>query len=145
MELQRFCLLEVNLHVRLSLDLDSRWKPVLKPCLVSRYANVTIGLSCILERTSYTGYNHDNTLYNVTVSRDNCLSTWPKLYCGSTTSICEKMKKVGAPCGDDRECYSVSLLIVHSSVVQVLIWFMVSAIAVALRTSAVSLQACRQK
>ncbi|THH04875.1 hypothetical protein EW145_g5213 [Phellinidium pouzarii] len=77
-------------------------------CLQSTcmYANVTIGLPCVLERTAYTGYDHNYNPYNITVSRDNCRSAWPYLYCGSTSSLCEKMKVLGEPCDDDRECLS---------------------------------------
>ena len=84
-------------------------------CPTFRYANVTIGLPCILKRTTYTGYNRDNTPYNVTVSRDNCLSSKPKLYCSSTTNICEKMKNLGSICSDSSECYSVSIQITRAS------------------------------
>ncbi|KAH8112682.1 hypothetical protein DFH11DRAFT_1545646 [Phellopilus nigrolimitatus] len=62
--------------------------------------------SCILEKTTYSGYTHDYQPYNITVSRDNCHTAWPYLYCGSTSSLCEKMKDLNAPCDDDRECIS---------------------------------------
>ncbi|EJD07076.1 uncharacterized protein FOMMEDRAFT_131804 [Fomitiporia mediterranea MF3/22] len=86
----------------------SHWNVNGSVCLKSTcmYANVTVGLPCILERTEYVGYNRDNASYNVTVMRDNCVSSWPKLYCSTTTSICEKMKELGEPCTVDRECLS---------------------------------------
>ncbi|KAL5486244.1 hypothetical protein ACEPAI_7289 [Sanghuangporus weigelae] len=95
--------------------LASEWNANGSVCLRSTciYANVTLGLPCILERTTYSGYNNPNNLnggvhtrYNVTISRDNCLSSWPKLYCSSKSLLCEKMKEVGEGCESDRVCLS---------------------------------------
>ncbi|KAL5504376.1 hypothetical protein ACEPAH_8450 [Sanghuangporus vaninii] len=95
--------------------LASEWNMDGSVCLRSTcmYANVTIGLPCILERTTYSGYNNPNHLnggvhthYNVTISRDNCLSSWPRLYCSSKTLLCEKMKEFWEGCESDRECLS---------------------------------------
>lgn len=72
-----------------------------------RYANVTIGLPCILERTTYNGLDHNYLPYNITIQRDNCVTSYPKLYCGSNSSLCERMKELGDTCDDDRECLSV--------------------------------------
>ena len=33
---------------------------------MNRYANVTLGLPCILERTTYSGYNNPNNLNHET-------------------------------------------------------------------------------
>ena len=88
---------------------------VIEERIFGRYANVTLGLPCILERTTYNGYNNPNNLnhethrhYNVTISRDNCVSSRPKLYCSAKSLLCEKMKELEEGCESDRECISVS-------------------------------------
>lgn len=77
--------------------------------------------------------------------RDNCLSTWPKLYCGATTSICQKMKDLGFPCGNDRECYSVGLIHSHIGPILIIVVFTVSNTVVSVKVSVVSLRVFLQR
>ncbi|PAV16328.1 hypothetical protein PNOK_0794800 [Pyrrhoderma noxium] len=73
---------------------------------VCMYANATLGLPCILEQTMYKGYNRDQSIFNLTIFRDNCVTSRPQLYCSSSTSVCEKMKDYHELCTNDRECLS---------------------------------------
>jgi hypothetical protein len=70
-----------------------------------RYANVTLGLPCTLEQTTY----YDNVLQiNNLVSRSNCRT--PSLYCHPTDLTCESTKPIGSPCSADFECEEASLV-----------------------------------
>ena len=75
----------------------------------NRYANATLGLPCILEQTMYNGYNRDQSIFNLTIFRDNYVTSRPQLYCSSSTSVCEKMKDYHELCTNDRECLSVRI------------------------------------
>lgn len=63
-ELQRICLFKQHLHVRLLFVMISQ--PVLT--WLSRWANVTVGLPCIVQNTAYTAYGPDGEFIDI-VSR----------------------------------------------------------------------------
>lgn len=86
-----------------------------------RYANVTLGLPCVSERAVYNGLS--NELNNITIARDNCRTTWPFLYCDPTSLLCEKMKNLGLPCENDRECLSVSRPLLAPLLEFFMVWF----------------------
>lgn len=66
------------------------------------WANVTLGLPCVVENTAYISYGaHDE--YIDIVSRDNCQIG---LYCDTTQKVCIQQKDVGAQCDADKECFS---------------------------------------
>ncbi|TDL25737.1 hypothetical protein BD410DRAFT_784778 [Rickenella mellea] len=77
-------------------------------CLRSQcmYANITLGLQCILESTLYAGYGTNGMPYSITILRDNCRS--PRLYCDQSSNLCERTKEIGQPCQNDKECLSTS-------------------------------------
>ncbi|EIW71414.1 hypothetical protein TREMEDRAFT_27793 [Tremella mesenterica DSM 1558] len=70
---------------------------------VCQYANVTLGLQCILENTPYTGYLDSGAQYAFVISRDNCANG---LYCDGTAMQCMKDKAFGAACTGNKECLS---------------------------------------
>lgn len=78
--------------------------------MCNRYANVTLGLPCIIDSTFYTGYGTgiDGVEYSTTVVRDNCLTSF--LYCEPSNMVCVQNKGIGQPCASDRECVSVSIV-----------------------------------
>lgn len=80
-------------------------------CVQSKclYANVTLGLACVLEQTTYSGYTAltGSQQVNITVANDNCKSAKIYLYCDSSSGVCERMKGIGADCDNGRECLSV--------------------------------------
>jgi len=69
---------------------------------VCMWANVTLGLACLIENTPYIGYGLDGSeeFINI-VSRGNCILG---LYCDSQQLICMSNKALGAACGADKEC-----------------------------------------
>jgi len=66
------------------------------------FANVTLGLTCIVEQMGYTAYAKDTEFIDV-VSRGNCVNG---LYCDAAQLICMQTKVFGAACTSDKECTS---------------------------------------
>jgi hypothetical protein len=70
------------------------------------WANVTLGLACVVENTPYTSYGaHDE--YIDIVSRDNCRVG---LYCDTSQKVCIASKNLEATCNADKECLSYNCL-----------------------------------
>jgi len=70
------------------------------------WANVTLGLDCVVENTAYTSYGaHDE--YIDIVSRDNCRRG---LYCDTNQKVCITSKGLGGTCDADKECLSYNCL-----------------------------------
>ncbi|KAH7888578.1 hypothetical protein F5I97DRAFT_717186 [Phlebopus sp. FC_14] len=67
---------------------------------VCMWANVTVGLPCVVENTAYIAYAGTNEFIDV-VSRGNCQVG---LYCDSQQLVCMQMKEVGQNCDADKEC-----------------------------------------
>ena len=74
--------------------------------LVSRYANVTAGQSCVYELTGYTTADHDGQDSTNIIVRDNCRTA--EFFCDSSTSLCVPVKEIGQQCQYNRDCRSVS-------------------------------------
>ena len=70
-----------------------------------RYANITLGQSCIVDNTTYTDTGPNGEQYMFTVMRDNCRS--PQFYCDPGSSVCQRTKAVGMACQLDSECEEV--------------------------------------
>jgi hypothetical protein len=66
------------------------------------WANVTLGLPCMVENTAYISYGITDEYIDI-VSRDNCRVG---LYCDTTQKVCIQRKDVGAGCTADKECVS---------------------------------------
>ncbi|KAM5543243.1 hypothetical protein V8D89_003117 [Ganoderma adspersum] len=64
------------------------------------WANVTVGLPCIVQNTAYTAYGPHGEFVHV-VSRGNCKVG---LYCDSRRSVCVQTKAIGDACDADKEC-----------------------------------------
>jgi hypothetical protein len=71
-------------------------------CALLRYANVTLGHSCVVDNTTYVDVWPDDRQSSNTITRDNCRS--PQLYCDPIVMICQKTNSVGSICSSDREC-----------------------------------------
>ncbi|KAL7425219.1 hypothetical protein Q5752_000907 [Cryptotrichosporon argae] len=67
------------------------------------WANITLGQTCVVENTVYTGYEDDGSVYAYIISRDNCENG---MYCDGTSLQCNKQKAVGATCSGNKECLS---------------------------------------
>jgi len=70
------------------------------------WANVTLGLSCVVENTAYTSYGITDEYIDI-VSRDNCLVG---LYCDTSQKVCIARKALGDTCDADKECLSYNCL-----------------------------------
>lgn len=66
------------------------------------WANVTLGLPCVVENTAYISYGANDEYIDI-VSRDNCRVG---LYCDTAQRVCIQQKDVGAQCDADKECLS---------------------------------------
>ncbi|KAI5123961.1 hypothetical protein M0805_006373 [Coniferiporia weirii] len=71
------------------------------------WANVTVGLSCVVENTAYIVYGSNNQESINIVSRGNCQTG---LYCDSQQLVCIQQKDVGGSCSADKECTSMNCL-----------------------------------
>ncbi|OCB90650.1 hypothetical protein A7U60_g2085 [Sanghuangporus baumii] len=71
------------------------------------WANVTVGLNCVVENTPYIIYGTNNQEEIDIVSRDNCALD---LYCDAQTLVCMQKKNVGDSCEADKECLSMNCL-----------------------------------
>ncbi|TFK75273.1 hypothetical protein BDN72DRAFT_832127 [Pluteus cervinus] len=69
---------------------------------VCMWANVTVGLSCVVENIGYTAYEAEGEFINI-VSRGNCRVG---LYCDSQQRVCMQNKVLGEACTADKECDS---------------------------------------
>jgi len=66
------------------------------------WANVTLGLPCVVENTAYISYGANDEYIDV-VSRDNCRIG---LYCNTSQKVCIQQKGIGTQCDADKECLS---------------------------------------
>jgi len=66
------------------------------------WANVTLGLPCVVENTAYISYGANDEYIDI-VSRDNCRVG---LYCDTNQKVCIQRRAVGATCDADKECLS---------------------------------------
>lgn len=67
------------------------------------YADATLGQTCQVDNTRYTGYTLEGAQYAYIVSRDNCANG---LYCDGTALQCLRVKPMGAACEGNKECAS---------------------------------------
>ena len=74
---------------------------------ICRYANVSLGASCITENTTYVDEDFNGQPVSITVYRDNCQSA---CYCDLNSLVCEKTKPLGTFCLSDPECELVSFV-----------------------------------
>jgi hypothetical protein len=70
---------------------------------LSRFANVTVGLPCVVENTAYIGYAGTSEFIDI-VSRGNCVNG---LYCDAQQKVCVQAKVLGASCAADKECVRI--------------------------------------
>lgn len=66
-----------------------------------RLADAGLDEVCIVDSTSYIGYNETGHQVLATFTRDDCQKG---LYCQETTSRCQKEKSIGSTCQENREC-----------------------------------------
>ncbi|KAI0790834.1 hypothetical protein C8Q75DRAFT_760909 [Abortiporus biennis] len=74
---------------------------------VCMWANVTLGLPCVIENTPYIVYTADGGEYIDIVSRGNCRTG---LYCDASQKVCMQSKDLGVQCAADKECVSYNCL-----------------------------------
>jgi hypothetical protein len=100
-------------RVSLVLSLGDLCLTVVRP---RRYANVTLGESCILEKTTYYSdvVDTNGQRLGVNVMRSNCKA--PGSYCDPTTLVCQPTKAIGASCIANPECEQVSPIVSAISV-----------------------------
>ncbi|KAG0142786.1 hypothetical protein CROQUDRAFT_673362 [Cronartium quercuum f. sp. fusiforme G11] len=67
------------------------------------FANISLGQTCLIDNTIYSGYLPDGSLSSDVVMRDNCDDT---LYCDPDRLICQKTAADGQACQSDRHCNS---------------------------------------
>ncbi|KAJ3523185.1 hypothetical protein NM688_g8768 [Phlebia brevispora] len=67
---------------------------------VCMWANVTVGLPCVVENTGYIVYSGSSEYVDI-VSRGNCHIG---LYCDSQSLVCMQQKDIGETCDADKEC-----------------------------------------
>jgi len=67
-----------------------------------KWANVTLGLPCVVENTAYISYGANDEYIDI-VSRDNCRIG---LYCDAAQRVCIQRKDLGTQCDADKECLS---------------------------------------
>ncbi|PIL33964.1 hypothetical protein GSI_03672 [Ganoderma sinense ZZ0214-1] len=67
---------------------------------ICMWANVTVGLPCVVQNTAYTAYGPNGEFVDI-VSRGNCKVG---LYCDSQQLVCVQTKAVGDTCDADKEC-----------------------------------------
>ncbi|KIM74332.1 hypothetical protein PILCRDRAFT_80164 [Piloderma croceum F 1598] len=70
------------------------------------FANVTLGLTCVVENTAYIGYSGSDEFIDI-VSRGNCMNG---MYCDSQQKVCIQSKALGVSCDADKECLSYNCL-----------------------------------
>ncbi|TBU30294.1 hypothetical protein BD311DRAFT_691476 [Dichomitus squalens] len=73
---------------------------------ICMWANVTVGLPCIVQNTAYTAYGPDGEFVDI-VSRGNCKVG---LYCDSQQLVCVQTKAIGEQCDADKECSTYNCL-----------------------------------
>ncbi|WWC62056.1 uncharacterized protein I303_104645 [Kwoniella dejecticola CBS 10117] len=75
-------------------------------CLLGRcmWSNITLGQNCLIENTTYMGYDHSGMSFTNTVIRDNCIQG--QGYCDTSSNTCLPLLKIGQGCSTDRECQS---------------------------------------
>jgi len=76
---------------------------------VCMWANVTVGLACVVENTAYIGYGVEGnaTEFINIVSRGNCRLG---LYCDAQSKVCVQNKGRNEACTADKECESYNCL-----------------------------------
>ncbi|KAL7281074.1 hypothetical protein ACG7TL_004376 [Trametes sanguinea] len=73
---------------------------------ICMWANVTVGLPCVVQNTAYTAYGPDGEFIDI-VSRGNCRVG---LYCDAQKLVCVQNKAVGEQCDADKECDTYNCL-----------------------------------
>nr|XP_019011091.1 uncharacterized protein I206_04400 [Kwoniella pini CBS 10737]OCF49872.1 hypothetical protein I206_04400 [Kwoniella pini CBS 10737] len=75
-------------------------------CLLGKcmWSNVTLNQNCLIENTTYTGYDISGISFINTVIRDNCIQG--KGYCDINSNTCFPLLGLNQPCSMDRECQS---------------------------------------
>lgn len=67
-----------------------------------RWANVTLGLPCVVENTPYIAYAGTSEFIDI-VSRGNCMVG---MYCDAQQKVCVQNKVLNEACQADKECVS---------------------------------------
>ncbi|KAF9654016.1 hypothetical protein BDM02DRAFT_3086236 [Thelephora ganbajun] len=70
------------------------------------WANVTLGLPCVVENTAYISYGANDEYIDIMcqlLCSDNCRVGH---YCDATQKVCIQQKNIGAQCTADKECLS---------------------------------------
>ncbi|KAF8070223.1 hypothetical protein FPV67DRAFT_1668101 [Lyophyllum atratum] len=77
-------------------------------CLLNKcmWANITLGVGCLVENTPYTAYGADGEFIDI-VSRGNCQLG---MYCDGTQKVCMAEKNLAEACTADKECSSWNCL-----------------------------------
>ncbi|KAI1785929.1 hypothetical protein LXA43DRAFT_1113047 [Ganoderma leucocontextum] len=70
---------------------------------ICMWANVTVGLPCLVQNTAYTAYGPDGEFVDI-VSRYVWGNCKVGLYCDSQQLVCVQTKAVGESCDADKEC-----------------------------------------
>ncbi|ORX35794.1 hypothetical protein BD324DRAFT_631714 [Kockovaella imperatae] len=65
-----------------------------------------IGQSCMIENTTYAGYDSSGTGFNLQIVRDDCIPQ--QGFCNATSATCQDLKVSEEPCEEDRECTSAN-------------------------------------
>ncbi|KAI0712940.1 hypothetical protein C8T65DRAFT_646169 [Cerioporus squamosus] len=73
---------------------------------ICMWANVTVGLPCVVQNTAYTAYGPDGEFVDI-VSRGNCKVG---LYCDAQQLVCVQTKAIGEKCDADKECSTYNCL-----------------------------------
>jgi hypothetical protein len=73
--------------------------------LLSSYANVNEKQPCIFELSTYSDIDISGMGFLNTIVRDNCQTA--RLFCDTTTQVCEQLRLVGQQCQYHRDCQSV--------------------------------------
>ncbi|OCF60715.1 hypothetical protein L486_00353 [Kwoniella mangroviensis CBS 10435] len=75
-------------------------------CLLGKcmWSNITLGQTCLIENTTYVGYDHSGMSFTNTVIRDNCIQG--QGYCDIGSNTCLSLMGIKQGCTTDRQCQS---------------------------------------
>src|SRR6267154_3526314 len=88
--------------------------------LFQRYANVTEKQPCVFELSTYSEIDVSGTGFLNTVVRDNCETA--RVFCDTTTQVCERLRLVGQQCQYHRDCQSVHFSVLYFADLGTLRW-----------------------
>ncbi|WRT66466.1 uncharacterized protein IL334_003425 [Kwoniella shivajii] len=75
-------------------------------CLLGQcvWSNISLGSTCIIESTTYIGYDISGMSFTNIVTRDNCIQG--QGYCDTNTTTCLSLVGIDGSCQEDRQCQS---------------------------------------